>query len=94
MDDELKHVVMLLRRQLTESRHNLIETQRQIIEYLNQVKHQSRIQEKIKQVKYLKEHSFSLHLGHAAQAECTVKKFILANQFLNKFIDNKSSDDD
>jgi hypothetical protein len=40
---------------LTESRHNLIETQKQIIEYLNQVKHQSRIQEKIKQVKYLKD---------------------------------------
>jgi hypothetical protein len=48
-------VVALLRRQLTESRHNLIETQKQIIEYLNQVKHQSRVIEKIKQVKYLKD---------------------------------------
>jgi hypothetical protein len=55
LDDELKHVVALLRRQLTESRHNLIETQKQIIEYLNQVKHQSRLIEKIKQVKYLKD---------------------------------------
>ena len=55
LDDELKQVVTLLRRQLTESRHNLIETQKQIIEYLNQVKHQSRIIEKIKQVKYLKD---------------------------------------
>ncbi len=55
IDDELKQVVGLLRRQLTESRHNLIETQKQIIEYLNQVKYQSRIIEKIKQIKYLKD---------------------------------------
>lgn len=55
LDDELKQVVTTLRNQLTESRHNLIETQKQIIEYLNQVKHQSRIIEKIKQIKYLKD---------------------------------------
>lgn len=55
LDDELKQVVTHLRQQLTESRHNLIETQKQIIEYLNQVKHQSRVIEKIKQVKYLKD---------------------------------------
>jgi len=55
LDEELKQVVAQLRGQLTESRHNLIETQKQIIEYLNQVKHQSRILEKIKQVKYLKD---------------------------------------
>lgn len=54
-DEELKQVVTQLRNQLTESRHNLIETQKQIIDYLNQVKHQSRILEKIKQVKYLKD---------------------------------------
>jgi len=55
LDEELKQVVTMLRAQLTESRHNLIETQKQIIEYLNQVKQQSSIQEKIKQVKYLKD---------------------------------------
>ncbi len=55
LDDELKQLVTNLRRQLTEARHNLIETQKQIIEYLNQVKYQSRIIEKIKQIKYLKD---------------------------------------
>lgn len=55
LDEELKQVVIVLRAQLTESRHNLIETQKQIIEYLNQVKYQSSIQEKIKQIKYLKD---------------------------------------
>lgn len=55
LDEELKQVVIVLRAQLTESRHNLIETQKQIIEYLNQVKYQSSVQEKIKQIKYLKD---------------------------------------
>jgi len=55
LDDELKQLVTQLRRDLTEARHNLIETQKQVIEYLNQVKYQSRIIEKIKQVKYLKD---------------------------------------
>lgn len=55
LDEELKQVVIILRAQLTESRHNLIETQKQIIEYLNQVKYQSSVQEKIKQIKYLKD---------------------------------------
>lgn len=55
LDEELKQVVTQLRGQLTESRHNLIETQKQIIEFLNQVKHQSRIQEKVRQIKYLKD---------------------------------------
>jgi hypothetical protein len=55
LDDELKQLVTQLRRQLTEARHNLIETQKQIIEYLNQVKYHSRVIEKIKQVKYLKD---------------------------------------
>lgn len=55
MDDELKAISSYLRIKLTEARHNLIETQKQVIEYLNQVKFQSRLVEKIKQIKYLKD---------------------------------------
>ena len=55
MDDELKYITSQLRLKLTEARHNLIETQKQVIEFLNQVKFQSRLVEKIKQVKYLKD---------------------------------------
>lgn len=55
MDDELKYITAQLRLKLTEARHNLIETQKQVIEFLNQVKFQSRLIEKIKQVKYLKD---------------------------------------
>jgi hypothetical protein len=55
MDEELQQVLIQLRQQLYEARHNLIETQKQIIEYLNQVKYQSRVIEQIRQVKYLKD---------------------------------------
>ena len=55
LDEELKQILTQLRLQLNEGRHNLIETQKQIIEYLNQVKYQSRIIEHIRQVKYLKD---------------------------------------
>lgn len=55
VDDQLNHIVVELRLQLQEARHNLIETEKQIIDFLNQVKHQSRVMEKIRQVKYLKD---------------------------------------
>lgn len=55
LEDELQQIITVLRQELTEARHQLIITQRQILEYLNQVQYQSRIIEKIKQVKYLKD---------------------------------------
>lgn len=55
LDDELEKISLQLRKQLKEARHNLIETQEQLIEYLNQIKYQSQVVEKIRQVKYLKD---------------------------------------
>lgn len=54
-DDELSRITTLLRLQLQDARHSLIETERQIIDFLNQVKLQSKIIEKIRQIKYLKD---------------------------------------
>lgn len=54
-DDELHQITTELRLLLQEGRHNLIETEKQIIDFLNQVKHQSQIIEKIRQIKYLKD---------------------------------------
>ena len=54
-DEELKHIKTDLLLDLTEARQNLIETRRQIIEYINQVKYQSQFLEKLKQVKYLRD---------------------------------------
>ncbi len=54
-DEELRRIIVQLRLQLHEAHHNLIEAQRQIIDYLNQIKYQSRMVEKIRQIKYLKD---------------------------------------
>ena len=55
LDEELKQIVTDTRLQLNDCRHNLIEIQKQVIEYLNQIKYQSGIIEKIRQIKYLKD---------------------------------------
>lgn len=55
LDEELKQIIIQTRLQLNECRHNLIEIQKQIIEYLNQIKYQSGLIEKIRQIKYLKD---------------------------------------
>jgi len=54
-DEELRRIIVQLHLQLHEAHHNLIEAQRQIIDYLNQIKYQSRMVEKIRQIKYLKD---------------------------------------
>lgn len=54
-DDELALITTLLRLQLQDASHSLIETERQVIDFLNQVQLQSKIIDKIRQVKYLKD---------------------------------------
>lgn len=54
-DEELNRIEILLKQQLNECRHNLIEIQKQIIDYLNQIKYQSGLLEKLRQIKYLKD---------------------------------------
>lgn len=55
LDEELNRVITQLKLQLNDCRHNLIETQRQIIEYLNQIKYLNGVIEKLRQLKYLKD---------------------------------------
>jgi hypothetical protein len=55
MDEELKNIITQLRLQLSKCTHNLIEIEKQVIDFLNQIKYQSSIVEKLRQVKYLKE---------------------------------------
>ena len=54
-DEELNRIIILLKLQLNECRHNLIDIQKQIIEYLNRIKHQNGVIEKLRQIKYLKD---------------------------------------
>jgi hypothetical protein len=54
-DEELQRVIVKLKLQLNECRHNLIEIQKQIIEFINRLKYQSGLVEKIRQLKYLRD---------------------------------------
>ena len=54
-DEELSRIIVLLKMQLHKCTHNLIEIQRQIIDFLNQIQQQSGVIEKLRQLKYLKD---------------------------------------
>lgn len=54
-DEELRRVIVILKIQLGKCTHNLIEIERQIIDFLNQIQHQSNVIEKLRLIKYLKD---------------------------------------
>jgi hypothetical protein len=54
-DEELSRIIVQLKMQLQKCTHNLIETERQIIDFLNQIQYQNNVMEKLRQVKYLKD---------------------------------------
>lgn len=55
MDVGLKKTVSDVRLQLVEAYHNILELDRQIIEYLNLIEYQNRLMEKLRHVKYLRD---------------------------------------
>ena len=55
LDEELNLIIIQLKKDLIDCSHNLIETEKQIIEFLNQIKYHSGIIEKLRKVKYLKD---------------------------------------
>jgi len=52
-DEELNRIIKELKYSLSECTHNLIEIEKQIIDYLNQIKHQGKFIEKLRKLKYL-----------------------------------------
>lgn len=54
-DEELNRIIVQLKIQLSKCTHNLIEIERQVIDFLNQIQQQSGVIEKLRQVKYLKD---------------------------------------
>jgi len=72
IDEELSRIVINLKDQLNQSSHNLIEIEKQIIDYLNQIKHQERFVEKLRKLKYLKDHFL-------IQAETDIKQVLSQN---------------
>ena len=55
MDADLRIVIDDLRYDLNESSHNLIEIEKQIIDYLNLIDYQSELLKKIRQIKYFRD---------------------------------------
>ncbi len=55
VDDELLSIIRITKNTLRESRNNLIETQQQIIEYLNQAEARTQVIEKVLKLKSLKD---------------------------------------
>ena len=55
MDSQLKDMVTEVKNSLTESYHNLLELDRQIIQYLNRIEAEQKLVEKIRRIKYLKD---------------------------------------
>lgn len=55
-DEELKTIIINLRHCIDKCAHNLIEIQKQIINYLNQIKHQGSFLKQLRTLKYLKDH--------------------------------------
>jgi hypothetical protein len=54
-DEELTRITVQLKIQLQKCTHNLIEIERQIIDFLNQIQYQNSVIEKLRQIKYLKD---------------------------------------
>jgi hypothetical protein len=84
LDEELNRIIIDLKHQLGECSHNLIEIEKQIIDYLNKIKHQGQFLEKLRKLKYLKDH-FTI------EAETNIKQiFASQNQVLFEFSRNVS----
>jgi len=54
-DEELNRIIIQLKVQLQKCTHNLIEIEKQIIDFLNQIQYQNTVIEKLRQIKYLKD---------------------------------------
>lgn len=69
LDEELGRIIIDLKSQLGECSHNLIEIEKQIIDFLNQIKQQGKFLEKLRKLKYLKD-NFTI------EAETDIKQII------------------
>jgi hypothetical protein len=71
-DEELGIIIVQLKLMLQKCTHNLIEIERQIIDFLNQIQYQNIVIEKLRQIKYLKD-QFTL------ETSTDIKAVLIAN---------------
>ncbi|MGY0426318.1 MAG: hypothetical protein ACWIPI_05745 [Polaribacter sp.] len=90
LDEELNRIIIALKQQLGECSHNLIEIEKQIIDYLNQIKQQGKFLEKLRKLKYLKDNFTIKAETDIRQIVSSKNQVIFAlrtNQSLNVSID-------
>lgn len=75
-DEELRRVIVQLKIQLGKCTHNLIEIERQIIDFLNQIQYQSNVIEKLRLIKYLKD-QFTLETTTDLKSILTVNDSVI-----------------
>jgi hypothetical protein len=78
-DGELNRIIIDLKNNLRECSHNLIEIEKQIIDFLNQIKHHGKLIEKIRKLKYLKE-QFSIESDTNIRQILSENKAIILEQ--------------
>ena len=76
LDEELNRIIIDLKNQLGECSHNLIEIEKQIIDYLNQIKLQGKFLEKLRKLKYLKDH-FTIEVETDIKQIFTIKNHVI-----------------
>ena len=90
LDEELNRIIIELKHQLGECSHNLIEIEKQIIDFLNQIKQQGRFLEKLRKLKYLKD-NFTIEAETDIKQIVSNKNHVIfegrTNQSLNLSID-------
>lgn len=90
LDEELNRIIIELKHQLGECSHNLIEIEKQIIDFLNQIKQQGKFLEKLRKLKYLKD-NFTIEAETDIKQIVSNKNHVIfegrTNQSLNLSID-------
>ena len=86
----MSRIIIELKHQLGECSHNLIEIEKQIIDYLNQIKQQGKFLEKLRELKYLKD-NFTIEAETDIRQIVSNKNQVIfearTNQSLNLSID-------
>ena len=96
-DEELGKIIVQLKIHLQKSTHNLIEIEKQIIDFLNQIQYQNIVIEKLRQIKYLKE-QFTLETSTDIKAVLHANNAVIfkpdPNDSLKLSLEHLQSDED
>lgn len=84
-DAEMQRTCMDVRNDFTEAAHSLLEIERQIIKYLNQIEHQTLLYKKIRRLKYLKDQLTWREDTNVVRAVDNINPVWMENRPYNRF---------